>query len=880
MVHARRVVAAAICGGVGLAMAQPVVARAGEANDVFVNSDKAVCSDATGAGSQAAPFCTVSAALASPSVVAGTSLWLTGSFAGGIDITKSGVALQASSAGAFIAGGAYGISVAGQHDVTVRGLRFLNTSGEALKVSSSSSIAVSGIDVQGAQKQAPAAGTAGAAVRFDDVAGATITDSTIHASLGTGVLIDAGSTGVVVSNDIIDSISGNSAAGGGVSVADSSDVDVVADTVDGVCGTAIAVAGTADDVRIENDIADANQGICGYDEAGVAVAASAVSGTVVSHTIANTGKNGWWNNGGPAFRWGTTDYTDAAAFDAAGHGTADLVGDPKFAGQFEYGGDRGDYSLTTDSPAIDSADGSARNEPATDMAGGVRKPDPIAAEAGLGTGTPAYADRGALEFQPTPPPTHLSLGVDQHAATYRHVIAEMPYDTRWPVTGCVFVFDDGYKSSGPTCKADHTYPTDGPHTVAMTATDAYGNTWTDTSSISLAPDTVKPEFAASQFNGLVTVTIVTKGLATATVDYGDGRPPVTVNCDGAEPCAAPAYQYSSSGSYTITVNGTDTLGFTGSATHTLDVLTYGHPTVHRVAGPDRYATAVAASEAQWAAGSAGAVVLASGADFPDALTGVPLAAHVHGPLLLSDRASIASVTVAEITRVLGTGSGKTVYLLGGTNALSDAVASALPADYKIVRLAGSDRFDTARRVAQTIGPSAHVVVASGRTFADALTAGPLAARQGAPILLADGPTLDPATAAAVAAHASITAVGGPAVAAVRTALPGRAFTALYGQDRYQTATAVINAMTAGAIPHSVSVASGVNFPDALAGGAFAANAGQPLALTDPHHVSSDLPLEQWHLYEWDGTVSVFGGSAAIGDEVVAEIVRDTGGHPM
>ena len=273
-------------------------------------------------------------------------------------------------------------------------------------------------------------------------------------------------------------------------------------------------------------------------------------------------------------------------------------------------------------------------------------------------------------------------------------------------------------------------------------------------------------------------------------------------------------------------------------------------------------------------------MLASGTDFPDALTGVPLAAHVHGPLLLGDRNAIEPATIAEITRVLGAGSGKTVYLLGGTSALSNAVASALPVGFKVVRLAGTDRFDTARRVAQAIGPSTNVVVADGRAFADALAAGPLAAKKGAAILLTDGPALDPATAAAIDGHATITAVGGPAVKAVRAALPNRSFTALYGSDRYQTALEVINAMTGGAIPHSVSVASGLNFPDALAAGAFAANAGQPLALTDPHQVSSDLPLEQWHLFEWNGTISVFGGSSAISDAVVAEIVRDTNGRLM
>ncbi|GAA2065136.1 hypothetical protein GCM10009839_90930 [Catenulispora yoronensis] len=860
-----------------MAVVLPGLARAADGNDVFVNSDKAICSDSDGAGTEATPFCTVPAALASPAVVAGTTLMLTGRFAGGIDVTKSGITLQASSDFAYINGGAYGLSIAGQHDVAVRGVQFALTSAEAVKVSSSSAITVSGIDVVRAQNHPAPGSTGAAAVRFDGVTGATFTNSVIHTSSGTGLVIDAGSSDVVVANDIIDSISATgTAAGGGVAVVDSARVDVVSNTVDGICGTAIGVGGTASDVRVVNDIADATQGVCGYQQVGVGVAASATSGTTVSHTLANTGTNGWLNNVGTPFRWGAADYADGAAFDAAGHGTADLTGDPGFEAQSLMGGDRGDYQLTAASPAVDSADGSARNEPATDRAGSVRKPYPIASEAGLGTGTPAYADRGALEYQAVPPQLHLGLGVDQHAATYRMIIAEMAHPTAWPVTGCVFVFDDGYHaSSGSDCLAKHTVATDGEHRVSVTATDAYGNTWSDAATVTIAPTVVKPAFWTSQYDGLVKVGISTPSLAKASIDYGDGRPPVSVDCGGGQPCIAPPYQYPASGSYTITVTGTDDLGFSGSTSQSVDVTTYVNPTVHRIAGSDRYATAVAASRAQWSAGSAGAVVLAFGGDFPDALAGVPLAAHVHGPLLLSDKTAIDPATVAEITRVLGAGSGKTVYLLGGTSALSDQVASALPRGFAVRRLAGADRFETARRVAEAIGPSANVVVANGRTFADALAAGPLAAKQGAAILLSDGPTLDPATAAAVAGHASITAVGGPAVAALRAALPGRRITELSGGDRYETASAVINAMTGGQPPHSLSVASGTNFPDALAGGAFAANAGQPLALTDPHAVSSDLPLENWHLFEWNGTISVFGGPAAVGDEVVAQIVRDT-----
>src|SRR4249920_1788125 len=57
--------------------------------------------------------------------------------------------------------------------------------------------------------------------------------------------------------------------------------------------------------------------------------------------------------------------------------------------------------------------------------------------------------------------------------------------------------------------------------------------------------------------------------------------------------------------------------------------------VVRLAGLDRYGTSVAISKATWADQSAGAVVLARGDTFPDALTGAPLAAQNQGPLLIN-----------------------------------------------------------------------------------------------------------------------------------------------------------------------------------------------------------------------------------------------------
>ena len=58
--------------------------------------------------------------------------------------------------------------------------------------------------------------------------------------------------------------------------------------------------------------------------------------------------------------------------------------------------------------------------------------------------------------------------------------------------------------------------------------------------------------------------------------------------------------------------------------------------MERIAGADRIGTSVAVSQLTFPiGGTASAVVLARSDDFPDALTGGPLAAHLHAPVLLT-----------------------------------------------------------------------------------------------------------------------------------------------------------------------------------------------------------------------------------------------------
>jgi putative cell wall-binding protein len=290
----------------------------------------------------------------------------------------------------------------------------------------------------------------------------------------------------------------------------------------------------------------------------------------------------------------------------------------------------------------------------------------------------------------------------------------------------------------------------------------------------------------------------------------------------------------------------------------------------RIAGADRFATAVATSNAEFpTAGSAGAVVLARADNYPDALVGTALAANKNGPLLFVQGATLTDATRSEIGRVLPVGG--TVYLLGGTAAIPDSIATTLTGlGFKVTRYAGTDRYDTALQVAAALGSPSTVFLATGINFPDALSAGPAAAASHGVVLLTDGSTLPAGVKAYLAAHlGTVYAVGGPAVAAD----PGA--TALQGADRYATAAAVASAIFTA--PTSVGLASGETFPDALSGGAYQAHAGGPILLTAPTVLAAPTNSYLTGAKATIANAEIFGGDAALSASVQNAITAALGG---
>ena len=93
-----------------------------------------------------------------------------------------------------------------------------------------------------------------------------------------------------------------------------------------------------------------------------------------------------------------------------------------------------------------------------------------------------------------------------------------------------------------------------------------------------------------------------------------------------------------------------------------------------------------------------------------------------------------------------------------------------------------------------------------------------------------------------------------------------------GADRYDTARRVAAGFFNA--PTAVAIASGANFPDALAGGAHIARRGGPMLLTSPTNPPGLSSFTAAYLRDNHLTIAelfVYGGSAAVSDSVQVQI---------
>lgn len=258
------------------------------------------------------------------------------------------------------------------------------------------------------------------------------------------------------------------------------------------------------------------------------------------------------------------------------------------------------------------------------------------------------------------------------------------------------------------------------------------------------------------------------------------------------------------------------------------VLTAG--AVKRVAGANRVETSL---QALSLVKNHETVVLTAGADFPDALVGGALAGALKAGLVLTTAKGGLEPSVLAALRAQGT---KTVRIVGGVAALGGAKEDSLrTAGFQVIRIAGRDRYETARMVKEAtrkalgLRPGAKEKLsckATGVSFPDALACASAAALLGGTVdLVKPGQAVTPDATAerTVCAGGEACKTGGVGVSK------------LVGSDRYETAYKM--AELAPAVRKVMVVNARNTAADSLVASALPASIGARLVFSDGTRVN-------------------------------------------
>lgn len=296
------------------------------------------------------------------------------------------------------------------------------------------------------------------------------------------------------------------------------------------------------------------------------------------------------------------------------------------------------------------------------------------------------------------------------------------------------------------------------------------------------------------------------------------------------------------------------------------------PEVSRCSGSDRYEVAVAVSASTFRYGASVAYV-ANGLAPADALAAGPVAGMTEGPVLLTKSDRTPAAVMAELRRLRP----ERIVVLGGTGSVTAEVEELLATVAPTTRWAGADRYEVAANVSEVNFPDGSSVafVANGLATADALTAGPVAAPAGGPMLLVRATGIPPAVADEVRRldPDRIVVLGGTGSvsAEVEEQLGEIAPTSRWGGiDRYLVSVNVSLAnFPDGAA--TVHLANGLAFADALAGGPAAAMAAGPILLVRSDSVPPSVLEEIDRLAP--ARVVILGGAGSVSSDVAAQVVR-------
>ena len=286
--------------------------------------------------------------------------------------------------------------------------------------------------------------------------------------------------------------------------------------------------------------------------------------------------------------------------------------------------------------------------------------------------------------------------------------------------------------------------------------------------------------------------------------------------------------------------------------------------VTRIAGSDGYDTSLKTANAlkkELGVSKFKTIVLASGKNFPDALTASSFVERKLGPVLREPGGSANNVVNYVKNNLAKNG---TIYIVGGTNAVSKKVENSVKAFGNVIRLSGGTRYDTNRAIlkAMKLKKGSNIMICSGRSFQDALSS----SATGRPIMIVDkalGKAQLKLLSEILTAQSRVYIIGGTVAVPSKVESQLKKYTSnikrIQGKNSYETAAAVARNFYPNA--KQAVVATTKSFRDGLSGSVLAYVKSAPLLLT-----IRDGRFETTYKYITGknlNSVTILGGQAAV-----------------
>ena len=289
--------------------------------------------------------------------------------------------------------------------------------------------------------------------------------------------------------------------------------------------------------------------------------------------------------------------------------------------------------------------------------------------------------------------------------------------------------------------------------------------------------------------------------------------------------------------------------------------------VSRIYGKDRIDTSIQIAKSYIK--SSEFAILANQNNFPDSLSATVLSKKFNAPILLTDAKTADKGLIQEIKRL------QTKYFvkIGGEKSISNEVATQLlPEGSKVKSYKGADRYATNAEIIKEFKDADTCIIASGENFADSLSIGAYATKNGYPIVLVQKNKINDVTKQALknTKIKKCYIVGGEnsVSKSLEKELP-QVIERIAGNDRYETSLKIADKFYKDA--EGAYLASGEVFADSLAINPIAAKFNVPLILTPKDKLPQKTQeyLEKSKIIQ----VAIIGGEKTVSKQIQQELAK-------